>query len=90
MSERLRVFSGKENSGGIRFIGFDKGTSNCKVEVMKGDTPVLLPQEGDNVYIPSTLCATTRESVSEHLFRHRDILQSDNTGEQLWRRSIAF
>lgn len=72
------------------FIGFDYGTSNCSVAVMKEDTPVLLPLEGDNVYIPSTLCAPTRESVSEHLFRHRDILPSDNTGEQLLRRSIAF
>ena len=48
------------------FIGFDYGTSNCSVAVMKEDTPVLLPLEGDNVYIPSTLCAPTRESVSEH------------------------
>lgn len=72
------------------FIGFDYGTSNCSVAVMKEGTPVLLPLEGDNVYIPSTLCAPTRESVSEHLFRHRDILPSDNTGEQLLRRSIAF
>ncbi|CDK63661.1 Putative heat shock protein YegD [Morganella morganii IS15] len=78
------------NSGGIMFIGFDYGTSNCSVAVMKEGTPVLLPLEGDNVYIPSTLCAPTRESVSEHLFRHRDILPSDNTGEQLLRRSIAF
>ncbi|EPF5869723.1 molecular chaperone [Morganella morganii] len=72
------------------FIGFDYGTSNCSVAVMKEGTPVLLPLEGDNVYIPSTLCAPTRESVSEHLFRHRNIAPSDNTGEQLLRRSVAF
>ena len=71
------------------FIGFDYGTSNCSVAVMKEGVPLLLPLEGDNVYIPSTLCAPTRDSVSEHLFRHRDILPSDKTGEQILRKAIA-
>ncbi|EKT60315.1 molecular chaperone [Providencia sneebia] len=72
------------------FIGFDYGTSNCSVAVMKEGTPTLIPLEGDSVYIPSTLCAPTRESVSEHLFRHRQIAPSDPIGEQILRRSIAY
>lgn len=39
------------------FIGFDYGTSNCSVAIMKEGKPTLLPLEGENVYIPSTLCA---------------------------------
>lgn len=72
------------------FIGFDYGTSNCSVAIMKDGNPMLLPLEGNNVYIPSTLCAPTRESVSEHLFRHCNISPSDEVGKQILRRSIAF
>ncbi|MGC9493052.1 molecular chaperone [Vibrio genomosp. F10] len=72
------------------FIGFDYGTANCSVATMQDGQPILLPLEGDSFYIPSTLCAPTRESVSEHLFRHRSISPSDAVGEQVLRRSIAF
>lgn len=72
------------------FIGFDYGTSNCAVAVMKSGVPTLLPLEGDSVYIPSTLCAPTRESVSEHLFRHCKISPSNEIGQQILKRSIAF
>ncbi|EST58862.1 molecular chaperone [Proteus hauseri] len=72
------------------FIGFDYGTSNCSVAMMKEGKPTLLPLEGNDVYIPSTLCAPTRESVSEHLFRHLNIKPSSEVGEQLLRKSIAF
>ncbi|ELX8377936.1 molecular chaperone [Providencia vermicola] len=72
------------------FIGFDYGTSNCAVAIMDKGTPTLLPLEGDNAYIPSTLCAPTRESVSEHLFRHLNITPSDAIGEQILRRSLAY
>lgn len=72
------------------FIGFDYGTSNCSVAIMKDGNPMLLPLEGNNFYIPSTLCAPTRESVSEHLFRHCNISPSDEVGKQILRRSIAF
>ncbi len=57
------------------FIGFDYGTANCSVASMQDGNPVLIPLEGDSLYIPSTLAAPTRESVSEHLFRHRHIAQ---------------
>lgn len=71
------------------FIGFDYGTSNCAVAIMNEGNPTLLPLEGNSFYIPSTLCAPTRESVSEHLFRHLNISPSDAIGEQILRRSIA-
>lgn len=72
------------------FIGFDYGTSNCAVAIMVQGKPTLLPLEGHSTYIPSTLCAPTRESVSEHLFRHLNIAPSDVVGEQILRRSIAY
>lgn len=71
------------------FIGFDYGTSNCAVAIMNEGNPTLLSLEGNSFYIPSTLCAPTRESVSEHLFRHLNISPSDAIGEQILRRSIA-
>lgn len=70
------------------FIGFDYGTANCSIAVMQEGEPQLLPLEGDSYYIPSTLSAPSRESVSEHLFRHRNIKPFDAIGEQLLRRSI--
>ncbi|MGG4607771.1 molecular chaperone [Providencia sp. Me31A] len=72
------------------FIGFDYGTSNCAVAIMRDGIPTLLPLEGNSHYIPSTLCAPTRESVSEHLFRYCKISPSDDIGQQLLKRSIAF
>lgn len=72
------------------FIGFDYGTSNCAVAIMDQGKPTLLPLEGHSAYIPSTLCAPTRESVSEHLFRHLNIAPSDAVGEQILRRSLAY
>lgn len=71
------------------FIGFDYGTSNCAVAEMIGDTPRLIAIENDNFYMPSALAAPTRESVSEHLFRHRNISPGNQAGEQLLRSAIA-
>jgi len=71
------------------YIGFDYGTANCSVASMLEGQPSLLPVEGNSYYIPSTVCAPTRESVSEHLFRHLKIKPSDNIGEQVLRRAIA-
>ena len=72
------------------FIGFDYGTANCSVAAMVNGEPSLLPLEGNNHYIPSTVFAPTRESVSEHLFRHLNIKPSDAIGEQVLRRAIAL
>ncbi|MBW3695982.1 molecular chaperone [Vibrio sp. T187] len=71
------------------FIGFDYGTANCSVAAMSDGQPQLLPVEGSSHYIPSTICAPTRESVSEYLFRHLDIKPSDTIGEQVLRRAVA-
>lgn len=71
------------------YIGFDYGTANCAVAHMNGDTPQLIALEGQEVYIPSTLAAPTRESVSEYLYRHLNISPLDTVGEQLLRRAIA-
>lgn len=71
------------------FIGFDYGTANCSVAAMQGSNPELIALEGDRFYIPSTVAAPTRDSVSEHLFRHRRIKPFDTLGEQLLRRSVA-
>lgn len=71
------------------FIGFDYGTANCSVAVMEGETPRLLPLEGENLFIPSTLCAPTRESVSEYLYRFFNSPPSDELGKQLLRNAIA-
>ncbi len=53
---------------------------------MVNGEPSLLPLEGKSHYIPSTVFAPTRESVSEHLFRHLNIKPSDAIGEQVLRR----
>ncbi len=61
------------------YIGFDYGTANCSVAVMEDSKPKLLPLENNNQYIPSTLCAPTRESVSEYLYRFMGISPSNAT-----------
>ncbi|PSW21522.1 molecular chaperone [Photobacterium sanctipauli] len=71
------------------YIGFDYGTANCSVAAMVEGNPRMLPLEGDNTYIPSTLCASTREAVSEYLYRFMGIEPADETGKQLLRRAIA-
>ncbi|MDC0612178.1 molecular chaperone [Vibrio sp.] len=71
------------------YIGFDYGTANCSVAVMEGDSARMLPLEGDTPFIPSTLCAPTRESVSEYLYRFFKIEPEDALGKQLLRSAIA-
>lgn len=70
------------------FIGFDYGTANCSVARMIDGNPELLPIDGDSHYMLSALSAPTRESVSEHLFKHHGIKPSDKVGEQVLRRAI--
>ncbi|MGF1681723.1 molecular chaperone [Photobacterium minamisatsumaniensis] len=71
------------------YIGFDYGTANCSVAAMMQGKPQQLQLEGDNNYIPSTLCAPTREAVSEYLYRFMDVKPADSVGEQVLRRAIA-
>lgn len=49
----------------------------------------MLPLEADNYFIPSTLCAPTRESVTEYLYRFFGIEPTDALGKQLLRSAIA-
>lgn len=72
------------------YIGFDYGTSNCSIAHMLDGVPTPVAVEGDNIYIPSTLSAPTRESVTEYLFRFCQIKPSDKIGEDLLRRALAF
>jgi hypothetical chaperone protein len=72
------------------FIGFDYGTANCSVAVMRDHTPELLALESNSVYLPSMLCAPTREAVSECLHRHWQVPTRSDENQQLLRRAIAF
>jgi hypothetical chaperone protein len=72
------------------FIGFDYGTANCSVAVMRKNDPELLTLENQQPYLPSMLCAPTREAVSECLHRHWQVPTGSEENQQLLRRAIAF
>lgn len=72
------------------FIGFDYGTANCSVAVMRDGKPQLLKMENDSTLLPSMLCAPTRESVSEWLYRHHDVPADDDETQALLRRAIRY
>ncbi|MBK0033518.1 molecular chaperone [Erwinia sp. S43] len=72
------------------FIGFDYGTANCSVAIMDQGQPKMLPLEQGSPYLPSMLCAPTREAVSEWLFRHHQVPTPHAESQALLRRSVAF
>ncbi|WP_447874889.1 molecular chaperone [Serratia fonticola] len=72
------------------FIGFDYGTANCSVAVMRDQGPELLTLENNEPYLPSMLCAPTREAVSECLHRHWQVPTGSEENQQLLRRAITF
>ncbi|HFF6556099.1 TPA: molecular chaperone [Escherichia coli] len=72
------------------FIGFDYGTANCSVAVMRDGKPHLLKMENDSTLLPSMLCAPTREAVSEWLYRHHDVPADDDETQALLRRAIRY
>lgn len=72
------------------FIGFDYGTANCSVAVMGDNGPQLLALENNEPYLPSMLCAPTREAVSECLHRHWQVPTGSDENQQLLRRAISF
>lgn len=72
------------------FIGFDYGTSSCSVASIHNGQPTPIPIEGDDIYIPSTLAAPSRESVSESLFRFYNIVPDTPERKASLRRAIAF
>ncbi|WP_034915909.1 molecular chaperone [Erwinia sp. 9145] len=71
------------------YIGFDYGTANCSVAVMKEGVPTALPLEQNAALLPSMLCAPTRESVSEWLFRHHQVPTPDAENQALLRRALS-
>ena len=70
------------------FIGFDYGTANCSVAVMRDGDAVLLPLEKETPYLPSMLAAPTREAVSECLHRHWQVPTGSDENQQLLRRAV--
>ncbi|PIJ56524.1 molecular chaperone, partial [Erwinia sp. OLMDLW33] len=72
------------------FIGFDYGTANCSVAIMENGAPKLLPLEQGSPYLPSMLCAPTRDAVSEWLFRHHQVPTPQAENQALLRRALAF
>lgn len=72
------------------FIGFDYGTANCSVAVMRDGKPQLLKMENDSTLLPSMLCAPTREAVSEWLYRHHDVPADDDETQALLCRAIRY
>ncbi|HAT1565582.1 molecular chaperone [Citrobacter freundii] len=72
------------------FIGFDYGTANCSVAVMRDGQPHLLKMENNSTLLPSMLCAPTREAVSEWLYRHHDVPTTDDETQVLLRRAMRY
>lgn len=69
-------------------IGFDYGTANCSVAQFINGQVNPIPLVGEDRYVPSTLCAPNSETVSEYLFRCKEIKPADTVGEALLRRAI--
>jgi hypothetical chaperone protein len=69
-------------------IGFDFGTATCSVAHVVNNEVQAIPLNGDELLIPSTLCAPNRETVSEYLYRHWDIKPIGTVSEGLLRSSI--
>ncbi|MGL5005909.1 MAG: molecular chaperone [Plesiomonas sp.] len=69
-------------------IGFDYGTANCSVGHMVDGQPQLLPLEQHSPYLPSMICAPTRESVSEYLHKYWQRPTPDKASQQLLRTAI--
>ncbi|WLI77705.1 molecular chaperone [Kosakonia sp. H02] len=72
------------------FIGFDYGTANCSVAVMRDNAPQLLTMENNSTLLPSMLCAPTREAVSEWLYRHHQVPATGSETQALLRRAMSF
>nr|WP_318381049.1 molecular chaperone [uncultured Enterobacter sp.] len=72
------------------FIGFDYGTANCSVAVMRDGLPQLLKMENNSALLPSMLCAPTREAVSEWLHRHHSVPATGGETQALLRRAMNY
>jgi hypothetical chaperone protein len=74
----------------MQFIGFDYGTANCSVAVMRNGAPALLEMENGSSLLPSMLCAPAREAVSEWLYRHHQVPATGDETQALLRRAVSF
>ncbi|WP_049291609.1 molecular chaperone [Franconibacter helveticus] len=72
------------------FIGFDYGTANCSVAVMRDGVPQLLTMENGSALLPSMISAPTREAVSEWLYRHHGVDAQEKETQALLRRAISY
>ncbi|EPF15791.1 Heat shock protein 70 [Cedecea davisae] len=71
-------------------IGFDYGTANCSVAIMRDGKPQLLEMENGSSLLPSMLCAPTREAVSEWLYRHHEVPATGDETQALLRRAVSY
>ncbi|MDU6923448.1 molecular chaperone [Franconibacter helveticus] len=72
------------------FIGFDYGTANCSVAVMRDGAPQILTMENGSALLPSMISAPTREAVSEWLYRHHGVDAQEKETQALLRRAISY
>jgi hypothetical chaperone protein len=69
-------------------IGFDFGTATCSVAHIVNNKVQPIPLNEGELLISSTLCAPNRESVTEYLYQHLNILPMSDMGEKLLRSSM--
>ncbi|WP_158971333.1 molecular chaperone [Paraglaciecola sp. L3A3] len=69
-------------------VGFDFGTATCSVAHVVNNEVQSIPLNEGEIFISSTLCAPSREAVTEYLYRHLNILPMNDVGEKLLRGSI--
>lgn len=72
------------------FIGFDYGTANCSIAVSENGAPRLLTLENGQRLLPSMICAPTRESISEWLYRHHQVPTPDSETTALLQRALRY
>ncbi|WP_110791750.1 molecular chaperone [Cronobacter sakazakii] len=72
------------------FIGFDYGTANCSVAMMRDGVPQMLPLEQGSTLLPSMIGAPVREAVSEWLYRHQNVEASGAETQALLRRALSY
>jgi hypothetical chaperone protein len=70
--------------------GFDYGTANCAMAVMRDGIPEMLPLTPQGNLLASMICAPTREGISEWLWRHHQISPGSNEGQALLKRAMSY
>ncbi|WP_075180872.1 molecular chaperone [Pantoea sp. 1.19] len=70
------------------FIGFDYGTANCSVAVMRNSVAELLPLHNGSPWLPSMISGTSREAISEWLFRHHRVPTPHEENRAMLQRAL--